>query len=76
MGLVEIGAVFMVCGLMMLVVQLVGVTPLARRWGEARLASAALAVMGLSLALQMATNEEGLGMNVTEKATSKKGTSP
>jgi MFS transporter, DHA1 family, multidrug resistance protein len=51
MGLVQIGAVFMVCGLMMLVVQLVGVTPLARRWGEARLASAALAVMGLSLVL-------------------------
>jgi hypothetical protein len=26
--------------------------------------------------LQMATNEEGLGMNMTEKATSKKATSP
>jgi DHA1 family multidrug resistance protein-like MFS transporter len=50
MGLIEIGAVFMVCGLMMLVVQLVAVAPLARRWGEARLASAALALMGLSLA--------------------------
>lgn len=51
MGLVGIGVVFMVCGLMMLVVQLGAVAPLARRWGEARLASAALALMGLSLAL-------------------------
>lgn len=51
MGLVELGAVFMVCGLMMLVVQLGAIAPLARRWGEARLASAALALMGLSLAL-------------------------
>jgi DHA1 family multidrug resistance protein-like MFS transporter len=51
MGLVGIGAVFMVCGLMMLVVQLGAVAPLARRWGEARLASAALALMGLSLAM-------------------------
>lgn len=50
-GLVELGAVFMVCGLMMLVVQLGAVAPLARRWGEVRLASAALALMGLSLAL-------------------------
>jgi len=51
MGLVGIGLVFMVCGLMMLVVQLGAVAPLARRWGEARLASAALALMGLSLGL-------------------------
>jgi DHA1 family multidrug resistance protein-like MFS transporter len=51
MGLVGIGAVFMVCGLMMLVVQLGAVATLARWWGEARLASAALALMGLSLAL-------------------------
>jgi DHA1 family multidrug resistance protein-like MFS transporter len=51
MGLVGIGVVFMVCGLMMLVVQLSAVAPLARLWGEARLASAALALMGLSLAL-------------------------
>lgn len=50
MGLVGIGVVFMVCGLMMLVVQLGAVAPLARRLGEARLASAALALMGLSLA--------------------------
>jgi DHA1 family multidrug resistance protein-like MFS transporter len=50
MGLVGIGMVFMVCGLMMLVVQLGAVASLARRWGEARLASAALALMGLSLA--------------------------
>ncbi len=50
MGLVEIGAVFMVCGLLMLVVQLGAVAALARRWGEARLASAALVVMGVSLA--------------------------
>jgi len=51
MGLVQIGVVFMVCGLMMLVVQLGAVGPLARRWGEARLASGALALMGLSLGL-------------------------
>ena len=51
MGLVELGAVFMVCGLMMLVVQLGAMAPLARRWREARLASAALALIGLSLAL-------------------------
>jgi DHA1 family multidrug resistance protein-like MFS transporter len=51
MGLVEIGAVFMVCGFLMLVVQLGVVAPLARRWGEAHLAAAALALMGLSLAL-------------------------
>ncbi len=51
MDLVEIGVVFMVCGLMMLVVQLGAVTRLARRWGEARLAAAALALMGLSLGL-------------------------
>lgn len=51
MGLVRIGAVFVVCGLMMLVVQLGAVARLSRRWGEVRLASAALALMGLSLAL-------------------------
>ncbi len=51
MGLVEVGLVFMVCGLTMLVVQIGAVAPLARRWGEARLASAALALMGLSLAM-------------------------
>jgi MFS transporter, DHA1 family, multidrug resistance protein len=51
MGLVEIGLVFMVCGLMMLVVQLGAVSRLARRFGEVHLASAALALMGLSLAL-------------------------
>jgi DHA1 family multidrug resistance protein-like MFS transporter len=51
MGLIQIGVVFMVCGLMMFVVQLGAVAPLARRWGEVRLASAALALMGLSLAL-------------------------
>jgi DHA1 family multidrug resistance protein-like MFS transporter len=51
MGFIGIGAVFMVCGLMMLVVQLGAVAPLARWWGEARLASAALVLMGLSLAL-------------------------
>ena len=51
MGLVEIGGLFMVCGLMMLVVQLVAVARLARRFGEVQLASAALALMGLSLAL-------------------------
>ncbi len=50
MGLVEIGAVFMVCGLLMLVVQLAAVSRLARRFGEVHLASAALALMGLSLA--------------------------
>ncbi len=51
MSLFEIGAVFMVCGLMMLIVQLVAVAPFARWWGEARLASAALFLMGISLAL-------------------------
>jgi DHA1 family multidrug resistance protein-like MFS transporter len=51
MGLVEIGVVFMVCGLMMLVVQLGAVPRLARRFGEVHLASVALALMGLSLAL-------------------------
>lgn len=51
MGLLEIGGVFMTCGLMMLVVQLGAVAPLARRWGEPQLASGALALMGLSLAL-------------------------
>lgn len=51
MGLVQIGVVFMVCGLMMLVVQLGAVSRLARRFGEVHLASAALALMGLSLAL-------------------------
>lgn len=51
MGLVQIGFVFMVCGLMMLVVQLGAVSRLARRFGEVHLASAALALMGLSLAL-------------------------
>lgn len=51
MGLVEIGVVFMVCGLMMLVVQLAAVSRLARRFGEVHLASAALALMALSLAL-------------------------
>jgi DHA1 family multidrug resistance protein-like MFS transporter len=56
MGLVEIGAVFMVCGLMMRVVQLGAVAPLARRWGEAHLASAALALMGLSLGLLAAAH--------------------
>ncbi len=51
MSLVEIGVVFMVCGLTMLVVQLGAVSRLARRFGEVHLASAALALMGLSLAL-------------------------
>jgi DHA1 family multidrug resistance protein-like MFS transporter len=51
MGLVEIGVVFMVCGLMMLIVQLSAVSRLARRFGEVHLASAALVLMGLSLAL-------------------------
>jgi DHA1 family multidrug resistance protein-like MFS transporter len=51
MGLVEIGVVFMVCGLMMLVVQLGAVARLARRFGEVHLASTALALMGTSLAL-------------------------
>jgi DHA1 family multidrug resistance protein-like MFS transporter len=51
MGLVQIGVVFMVCGLMMLVVQLGAVSRLARRFGEVHLASAALALMGTSLAL-------------------------
>lgn len=51
MGLVEIGAVFMVCGLLMLVVELTAVAPLARRLGEAHLASVALVVVGPSLAL-------------------------
>ena len=50
MGLVEIGTVFMMCGLMMLVVQLGAVARLARRFGERHLASAALALMGTSLA--------------------------
>lgn len=49
MGLVGIGTVFMTCGLMMLVVQLGVVARLARRFGEVHLASAALALMGLSL---------------------------
>ena len=51
MGLSQIGVVFMVCGLMMFVVQLAAVSRLARRFGEVHLASAALALMGLSLAL-------------------------
>jgi len=51
MDLVEIGSVFMMCGLMMLVVQLGAVTRLARRFGEVHLASAALTLMGLSLAV-------------------------
>ncbi|MBK7583246.1 MAG: MFS transporter [Myxococcales bacterium] len=51
MSLVEIGTVFMMCGLMMLVVQLGAVARLARRFGEVHLASAALALMGLSLTL-------------------------
>lgn len=51
MGLVGIGAVFMVCGLVMVLVQLGPVAPLARRWGEARVASAGLVFMGPSLAL-------------------------
>lgn len=50
MTLVEVGAVFMSCGLMMLVVQLGVIAPLARRWGEARLAAAALVLMGLCMA--------------------------
>ncbi len=49
MGLVEIGTMFMTCGLMMLVVQLGAVARLANRVGEVHLASAALALMGLSL---------------------------
>ena len=57
MGLVEIGVVFMVCGLMMLVVQLGAVSRLARRFGEVHLASAALALMGLSLALLALAHE-------------------
>ena len=51
MGLMEIGAVFMMCGLAMLVVQLGPLAVLVRRWGEARLVSVALALMGLSLGL-------------------------
>ena len=51
MSVLEIGILFMVCGLLMLIVQLGAVAALARRWGEARLASAALALMGVSLAL-------------------------
>ena len=54
MGLVEIGMLFMMCGLMMLVVQLGAVSRLADRFGEVHLASAALALMGLSLALMAA----------------------
>ncbi len=50
MSLAQIGAIFMVCGLMMLLVQ-AAVASLSRRWGEAHLASAALAIMGLSLGL-------------------------
>ncbi len=50
MGLVEIGTVFMTCGLMMLVVQFGAVARLASRFGEVHLASVALALMGLSLA--------------------------
>jgi DHA1 family multidrug resistance protein-like MFS transporter len=51
MGLIEIGAVFMACALLMLVVQLGAVAALARQWGEKRLASAALVLMGLSMVL-------------------------
>jgi len=51
MGLVQIGVVLMVCGLMMLVVQLGAVSRLAGRSGEVHLASAAFALMGLSPAL-------------------------
>ena len=51
MSVVEVGAIFMACGLFMLVVQLGAVAELARRWGETHLASAALALMGVSLAL-------------------------
>ncbi len=49
MSLVEIGAVFMTCGLVMLVVQIGAVARLADRFGEVHLASAALVLMGLSL---------------------------
>jgi len=56
MGLVEIGTLFMTCGLMMLLVQLGAVARLARRFGEVHLASAALALMGLSLALLAAAH--------------------
>lgn len=51
MSLVEIGLVFMACGLMMMIVQLGAVARLARHLGEVHLASGALALMGLSLAL-------------------------
>lgn len=51
MSLVEMGLVFMVCVLMMLLVHLGAVARLARRFGEVQLASAVLALMGLSLAL-------------------------
>lgn len=59
MGLVEIGTLFMTCGLMMLVVQLGAVSRLARHFGEVHLASAALALMGLSLALLAAARSTG-----------------
>lgn len=80
MGLAEIGAVFMVCGLTMLVVQLGAVGPLARRWGEATLSSAALTLMGLSLALLAAARSTvsvfalvalyGIGMGLLTPAVS------
>ena len=80
MGLVEIGTLFMTCGLMMLVVQLGAVSRLARRFGEVHLASAALALMGLSLALLAAARSTatvfalvawyGIGMGLLAPAVS------
>ena len=59
MGLAEIGAVFMMCGLMMFAVQLGAVDRLVRHFGEVHLAAAALALMGLSLALLAAARSTG-----------------
>jgi len=80
MGLVEIGMLFMMCGLMMLVVQLGAVSRLAGRFGEVHLASAALALMGLSLALLAAARSTatvfamvalyGIGMGLLTPAVS------
>lgn len=80
MSLVEIGVVFMVCGLTMLVVQLGAVARLARRFGEVHLASGALALMGVSLALLAAARSNaavyalvagyGIGMGLLTPAVS------
>ncbi|HYU15997.1 MAG TPA: MFS transporter [Candidatus Acidoferrum sp.] len=51
LGLGAIGAVFVVCALVMLVVQLGAAAPLVRRLGEVWLLAAGLTVMGASLAL-------------------------